>query len=226
MDRIRRLNNKFQVLITPHHIYHASFELLRGGWTDGSLAGYQVLEFDNLNDAQTEALRHPSIEWDKLILAHQYAFHNIGNLIQSTLEPYKYNITFEKHIMDRDTLKNTMFNRVINNGNRFTLLNGFNDIISYTIVNPYSENINNISNILSSNSRLRIIKKSVENGVIHIIGANDIGTTYEIGLYPTFLYEYYKWTKTHPNATNNVKSDVLIKAIQSQKMVDAGHTIR
>ena len=75
MNRIREHNNKFQVLITPALKYNTTYELLLGNWDDYNFRGFVVLEFNNLESALKESLKHPDLDWSKLLLTLQYPFY-------------------------------------------------------------------------------------------------------------------------------------------------------
>lgn len=226
MNRIREYNFRYQVLITPTMPYHTSFELMLGNWTDEHLRNYYILEFDNLGDAQCEAFKHPDLDWEKLVLLHQNAFYDLKNLIREVLNLHKFIGEFQPRIFSPEELKKTMFDRVMYYGKRFTLKFNMNDIIAFHIVNPYTKNLNEISNYLENESRLRINRKFINNGVIHLIGKTDVGTTYEIGLWPTMIAQWARWIEENPQISNENKKYTFIESIKKQDLLDNGFEIR
>lgn len=226
MNRIRKYKNYWQVLYTPCWIYSPSFEILRGFWDDDKLRNYYIREFETLSDAQCEAFKMPDIEWIRMVVMHKDAFHDLKDIIKKIIYGNNYIVDFEATFMDPDMAKESMFNRVMNNGRRFTLVNNMNDIISYHIVNPWSKNVNEIANVLQNDSRLRIIKRFTNNGVIHLVGKTEIGTTYEIGIWPTLLSQWAKWVRDNPNVNIEVKRDTLNKSLEMQKKLDSEYALR
>ena len=74
MNRIRKVDNMYQVLITPDIKISPDSALLIGNWSDESLRNFYVLQFESLNDAQAEAFKYPDIDWYKIVLNHKYIF--------------------------------------------------------------------------------------------------------------------------------------------------------
>ncbi len=226
MNRIREYNFRYQVLITPTMPYHTSFELMIGNWTDEHLRNYYILEFDNLGDAQCEAFKHPDLDWEKLVLMHQHSFYDLKKLIKEILDSHNFIGEIQPRIFSPEELKQTMFDRVMYYGKRFTLKFKMNDIIAFHIVNPFSKNLSEISNYLENDSRLRIIRKFVNNGVIHLIGKTDVGTTYEIGLWPTMIAQWARWVEENPHISNENKKYTFMESVKKQDQIDNGFEIR
>ncbi len=226
MNRIREYNFRYQVLITPTMPYHTSFELMLGNWTDEHLRNYYILEFDNLGDAQCEAFKHPDLDWEKLVLLHQHAFYDLKKLIKEILNSHNFIGEIQPRIFSPEELKQTMFDRVMYYGKRFTLKYKMNDVIAFHIVNPFTKNLNEVSEYLENDSRLRIIRKFVNNGVIHLIGKTDVGTTYEIGLWPTMIAQWARWAEENPQISNENKKYTFMESIKKQEQLDSGFEIR
>ena len=89
MNRIRKFGDTYQVLITPTQVSNAGFELLRGdlsSFDDSFLRNYTVLTFNTLAEAQVEAFNYPDVDWDSIVLLHNNAFVDLGQLIQQDLD--------------------------------------------------------------------------------------------------------------------------------------------
>lgn len=226
MNRIREYNYRYQVLITPTMPFNSSFELMLGNWTDEHLRNYYILEFDNLGDAQCEAFKHPDLDWDKLVLLHQNAFYDIQKIIKEILKSYNFIGEIQPRILSPEELKQNMFDRVMYYGKRFTLKYKMNDIIAFHIINPFTKNLEKVSEYLENDSRLKIIRKFVNNGVIHLIGKTDVGTTYEIGLWPTMISQWARWAEENPQISNENKKYTFMESIKKQEQLDSGFEIR
>jgi hypothetical protein len=226
MNRIREYNYKYQVIITPTIPNNCSFELMLGNWTDEHLRNYYVLEFDNLGDAQCEAFKHPDLDWSKLVLLHQNSFYDLTKLIKNVLSNHQFIGDLQPRILMPEELKNIMFDRILYFGKRFTLKYKMNDIIAFNIINPFSKNLNEVCVYLENDSRLKIFRKFINNGVIHLIGKTDIGTTYEITLWPTIVYQWAKWADVNQQVSNENKKYSFLEAIKKQEQLDNGFEIR
>jgi hypothetical protein len=226
MNRIREYNYRYQVLITPTMPTNSSFELMLGNWTDEHLRNYYILEFDNLGDAQCEAFKYPDLDWEKLVLLHQHAFYDIKIIIKEILKSYNFIGEIQPRILSPEELKQNMFDRVMYYGKRFTLKYKMNDIIAFHIINPFTKNLNKVSEYLENDARLKIIRKFVNNGVIHLIGKTAVGTTYEIGLWPTMIAQWARWAEENPQISNENKKYTFMESIKKQEQLDSGFEIR
>ena len=92
-NRIRKISNGYQVLTTPHRKYDVGFEFMLGSWTDETLLGFKVFEFNNYADAECEALRHPDINWEQLYEYHKDQYILFGEIIMNILN-YSKNSEF------------------------------------------------------------------------------------------------------------------------------------
>lgn len=220
MNRIRQHNGKHQVIITPHHRFDTGFELMLGNWTDSKLKNYSIKEFTNLEDAQCEALLYPDIDWLKIVLFHKEIYLKLHKIIKSELETNNFIVDFEAKIMTADELKNTMFNRVMQYGKRFNLSYNLNDIIGFHIINPWNSNLNEIKQILIKNKTLRISKIHEVKGSIKLIGVTDIGTTYEITLWPTLIAQWARWVSKEKNLSEKAIDDAFNDAVKAQEQIN------
>ena len=115
-----------------------------------------------------------------------------------------------------------MFERILNKNDNFVLAYDMNDLISFTIVNPWSRNLKEIAFHLKQYSRLNLTREYNVNGVIHLIGETDVNTTYEIVLYPTLIYHWKKWA----NLQNNPTKQSLDGILKQQKILDQSIILR
>lgn len=243
MNRIRRYEDIYQVLITPdvnnidyydtHNCYNAICDVnspdssfLLGSWLNPNIKNFIILEFTNMNDAMYESLKFPDINWDNIVRNHKYIFEELFLLINKILESYKFNVQFIPHLMSANELKEKIFDRVMDNGqrgNRFSLYQDFTDIINFTIVNPWFTTLDKISRILENNmcGYNKPKRKIINYGkIINLIGNTTFGTTYQIRLVPTLLYQYKVWDKLY------FKDPILLnKLIQIQNKLDADEAI-
>ena len=202
MNRIRKFNNKYQVLITPNYTTNPSIELLLGYILDENIMKFSIKEFDSLNDALALALSFPDLDWNKLILIHKDIFFQLNNTIKQNLNYHKFIYDYKFNILTPQQLKNLIFNRVMHNGKRFIEFYNFNDIISFDIINPYTNNLIQIKNVLKNISKLNIVKIIQTNTHIKLIGITQNNSPYEIRLWHTLMYDYIYWL--HINQLNPV----------------------
>jgi CRISPR/Cas system endoribonuclease Cas6 (RAMP superfamily) len=197
MNRIRKVNNKFQVLYTPNLIVTPYNKLLIGLWKDYDLKGFRIEEFDNIMDAQYQAFRMPDIDWYKLIRLNIDEYHQKCSYIKNELDKYNFNTHFEPHILTPQELKHITFERVLKFGSRFNPATHQNDIINITIVDPFSHNLLKICDLLKNNKVLNIRNKKIHsNKIIVLTGLTDLGLTYQITLVPSLIY---RWVKSNKN---------------------------
>jgi len=193
MNRIRKYNNVYQVLITPNFTTNPSIELLLGYILDENIIKFSIKEFDSLNDALALALSFPDLDWNKLISIHKDIFFQLNNTIKQNLNYHKFVYDYKYHILTPQQLKNLIFNRVMFNGKRFIEFYNFNDIISFDIINPYTNNLIQIKNVLKNISKLNIIKIIQTKTHIKLIGISQINSPYEIRLWNSLMYDYIYW---------------------------------
>lgn len=233
MNRIRKINDIYQVLITPDIRISPDSSLLIGNWEDESLRNYFVLQFDSLNDAQSEAYKFPDIDWYRMILNHEHIFKRLEHTIKTILDTNYLNVEFKPVLLDPETLKNTMFDRVIKGGDRFNLRYGMNDIINFIIINPWSNNLHNISKMLENyrshfnRDDLRIRSKKIIDGkIICLNGITEFGTIYEIRLIPTLLQQWSQWYKKNGFRNQEIANQLYDKYLQIQDTIDNNPVIK
>lgn len=203
MNRIRKVKEGFQVLVTPDITVSPDSAIIVGNWSDEYLRNYNVITFNNLNDAQVEAFKYPDIDWHRLVVNHQYIFNRLNNQIRKVINDNKFNVDIKSKLMDSEEFKNIMFERVLRGGERFNLKERFNDLICFTIVNPWSDVLHRVSKVLENHREylhrddLRIRKKKIIDGkIICLFGQTEYGTTYEIKLIPSLLHQWCLWKNT------------------------------
>jgi hypothetical protein len=226
MNRIRKVNSGYQVLITPHHKFDSQMEIMIGNWSDEKLTGYYVNEFNTLNEAMCEAFKYPDINWLKLVSDHVDVFEILTNIIRNVLKDGNFLTEFEPKLQSPIIVKNNMFHRVISGGSRFRLVYDLSDIMGFHIVNPWTQNCKEISQILEKIDRLRLFKKYTENGVIRLIGKTDLQTTYEIVIWPSMIAQYARWILANPLSTSNAKNYMYRHCLKLQKEVDEQTPVR
>jgi hypothetical protein len=200
MNRIREYNGGFQVLITPDIKISPDSSLLIGNWTDEKLRNYYVLQFSTFNDAMAEALNYPDIDWYRISLNHKYIYARLEGILKKIINDNGFVVEFQPKLLDGVTFKNVMMDRVMKGGDRFNLRYGMNDIINFTIINPWTNNLNVIANTIENyrsdtyRDDLRIrFKKVIDGKIICLYGVTEFGTMYVIKLIPTLLNQGVAW---------------------------------
>jgi len=235
-NRIREVAGGYQVLTTPHRKYDVGFEFMLGSWTDEGLLGFKILEFNNYADAECEALRHPDISWERLHEFHKDQYAKFGHIVTNVLDYSDITSNLFPHLMSPSEIKHVMMNRVSKaqqlmsiedyelfdeaTDTSFRLAYDMNDIISYTIVNPWTANLEQIQNLLMNETRLNLYKTHTSHGIIHLVGRTDIGSTYEIILCPSILYHFMLWKQDHHHCAAGRLTRELRKSVKLQKMID------
>lgn len=233
MNRIRKYNGVYQVLITPNIIMSPDSSLMLGNWEDEELRNFHIIEFSTLNEAQCEAYQYPDIDWYRIVLNHEYIFKRLSNQLNDILLENNFKADFIPRLMDPMTFKNTTFDRVMNGGDRFNLKNGLNDIISFIIVNPWTNNLHKIARQIETTRHhmyrddIRIRKKIiVDEKTIYLYGVTEIGTLFEIILMPSLIYQWYQWNIEHGGDKHDYSNKLYQETLISQCKIDKGSVIR
>lgn len=228
MNRIRKINDAlYQVLITPDIPISPDSALLIGNWTDTSLTGYCVETYHSLSDALSIAYNYPDIDWYKIVLNHQYIAQRLSEQIKKTLETHHINAIIEMKLMTPNEFKNTIFDRVLRNGERFNLRSNFSDLISFTITDMWTQNVIKMAQILE-NSReylfrddLRLRDRKIIDGKIIILyGVTEQGTTYMIRLLPTLLKQWVDWVNRTVCVNEPYAMNIYEKFLKQQQYLD------
>lgn len=225
MNRVLKIDDKFQVLCTPSFTSHASFEMQLNNWTDAKLRGYKVVEFETLQDAMDLAYKFPIVDWNRLVNFHEDAYEIITDAVKKSLHNGTFIVEIDSHLQNPTELKETIFKRVAHRGERFNLFYDANDIICINIINPWTRNLVEIANVLKNVPELRI--KQIYNTPTHItmIGFTDVGTTYEIRLWTSVIAQWARWV--HENKLNPYEYIGMLKQLkETQKRIDDNDMIR
>jgi hypothetical protein len=225
MNRIRKYNNSYQVLLSPHQRYNVGFEFLLGSWTDTGLMGFEVQTVDTYNEAENIASNYPDLNWEQLVLYHKDFYTFIKKEIISVIISSNITVNIEYTLLSPQETKDILFNRVINGqigaDNIYRLVYNMNDIISIVITNPWSSNLIELERHLVKHTRLNLFSKLQKNGIIHLIGRTDIGTTYEIILLPNLINHWINWKNKNTNHTSSLKN-----ILNTQKLIDNSPRLR
>jgi hypothetical protein len=208
---------------------------LLGSWTDDAMMGFAVNEYKNFNDAECEAEEHPDLNWDQLVDFHKDAYIVLKDHLQKILARTGIATTFKSLFMTPEQAKNTMFDRVIKgqemmkekqDTSGFRTVFNLNDIISFSITNPWSKNLHELELILMQSPGLRIFSRLEKNTIIHLIGRTDIGTTYEIVLMPSVLANWMDWRDLNKHLPQAHHLSTLKNCIRTQKIIDTTPILR
>jgi hypothetical protein len=229
MNRIRKINNHYQVFITPNSYALPSSNIdftltLLDNWYDTEFTDYHIIEFDNLQDAQFEAFKYPNIDWYKIVLFHKNIYDSLIININKIIFNHKLIVEFNSQLLSEEQLKNKIFEKLSTCNHTKSLSTEPNTVFGFSICNPWTSNLEKISKILTQNRELNIIGKTINKGVIYLIGKTPLGTTYEIILWPTMLYYLTKW-KTINNGKysnmENIYSNKCNNITELQKIIDS-----
>lgn len=225
MNRVRKYNKVFQVLVSPHQKYNTGFEFLLGSWTDAGIMGFKVKEFTSLYDAECEAQEQPDINWEQLVDYHKDIFVDLRKKVYDLVKDSGMVVQIKNNLMTPDQAKNIMFERVLNNDNEFRTVYDMNDIISFTLINPWSANIHELERRFIR-SNFNIFNSIKKNGIIMLVGRTDIGTTYEIILVPSVINNWLEWKKLNPHLSNAQHLNELKNCIKIQNLIDENKPLR
>ena len=227
MNRIRKINGIYQVLLTPNIRISPDSSLFLGNFEDPSLRNYEVINFNSMRDAMNEAFKYPDIDWYRIILNHEYIYQRLYTDIKKIIKKFNFNVQFIPKLMDPLTFKDTVFDRVLIGGDRYSLAYGMNDIISFTIVNPWISNLHQLAqrilqhkeHVYRDDLRIRH-KKIINNKIIYLYGQTEFGTLYEIKLVPTLLYQWAEWYKKYGYSKKPYAEKLYNKYLKLQDKMD------
>jgi hypothetical protein len=233
MNRIRKVENIFQVLITPSIKISPDSAIMMGNWDDSELRNFYVLEFQTLRDAECEAYKHPDIDWYRIVINHKYIFKRLETDLKRIIDDTGMTVDFYPNLMDSEMFKNTMFDRVANGGDRFSMRYGMSDLLSFTIVNPWSENLHKLSTAIENTREhlyrddMRIRSRRIVDGKIIVLnGVTEVGSVYEIKLLPTLIYHYGEWYKKTGYLNDKNAEKVFIETKKKQQSMDNNMILR
>jgi len=174
-----------------------------------------------------EALSHGDIDWYRLTMNHKYIYLRLKNSLEEIIKNSGLNMQFIPQLMTPDMFKNAVFDRVMNNGQRFTLRHGATDIISFIIVSPYTSNVQKLSKLIEfhrewlNRDDLRIRQKMiVDECIIYLYGTTEFGTIYEIKLIPSLLHEWSVWYLKQGFKNPQYADQLYKETLKNQKNLD------
>lgn len=217
MNRIRNINNKYEVLINNNYTTNPSIEVSLGELFNTQLRNYEIKIFDNLQDALNLAYNYPPLNFNKMHSDCVDNFKKLTYLINKILK--EQNVNIKPKLLEPEEIKNMLFDRILQKGRRFTFYYNFNDIISFDIINPYYHNLIEISSILQQTKELRIIK--IEKTLTHIkvIGLTDNNITYEIRLWTSILFNFMTWIINNNKNLLDYMNELQLK-LNEQNLLD------
>lgn len=230
MNRVRRVGSTYQCLLSPHRKYDTGFESLIGSWTDESMIGFEVRTYPTYTEAECQAIEMPDINWDRLVEFHKDQYMFLKNVINNVLERTDIATDFKHYLATPIQAKNRMFDRVIKGQNMlaernstlgFRTVYNMNDIISFVIVNPWSQNLRTLADKFIRTERLNIFNKIEKDGAIQLVGRTDIGTTYEILLVTSVINNWIVWREKNTHISPDRVKSALKNCIKTQKLIDA-----
>lgn len=221
MNRIRELDDKFQVLVTPTYSTSPAMEIMLGNWSDAKLRGFKVVNCNTMQDAIGIAYQYPDINWNKIISMHTDVYYRITDIVRDVLKKNNFIVELDAHLMEPSEFKHTMFDRVSKLGERYTIFYNANDVICINIINPWSHNLETIAAILRPIRELRIKQIVKTKSFICLIGVTDIGTTYEIRLWTTIISQWARWIFTN-KLDGNKYLHILSNICETQQNIDDG----
>lgn len=224
MNRIRRIDNIYQCIITPHRKYDTEFEYMLGSWTDESMIGFEVKTYSSYAEAECDAMDMPDIDWDKLVEYHKESYFFLRDRLSKIIRMCSIAADFKHCLATPHQIKNRMFDRVIM-GNKttsgFRLVHDMNDIISFVIINPWTHNLKKLAAILIQSERLDIFNKIEKEGTIHLIGKTNIGTSYEILLMTSIVHNWVIWKEKNETNSDEHNKFALKNCLKTQQLIDS-----
>jgi hypothetical protein len=226
MNRIRFNNGKYEVLITPFNQLDSGMQKFVGEWTNTSFGRFNVKTFDNMRDANELALQMPDVDWNKLVSDHKYCFIDLRNKVKNIINESELILSYEPTLMTSEQIKNLIFERVLKHGQRFTTTRNMNDIISLNISNPWSQNLDELADLIKKELSLKLVSMQRNGNVINFIGKTDIGTTYEINLWPSLIHNWAKWAIARPELSERELNESYVEMSKLQKKIDSSYVLR
>jgi len=217
MNRIRNINNKYEVLINNNYTTNPSIEVSLGELFNTQLRNYEIKIFDNLQDALNLAYNYPPLNFNKMHSDCVDNFKKLTYIINKILK--EQNVNIKPKLLLPEEIKNMLFDRILQKGRRFTFYYNFNDIISFDIINPYYHNLIQLINILQQTKELRIIKIEKTFTHIKVIGLTDNNITYEIRLWTSILFNFMTWIKNNNKNLLDYMNELQLK-LNEQNLLD------
>lgn len=217
MNRIDIIKGKYVVLITPPYFNTINCEAILDNWYDVQFSNFTLMQFDRLEDAQFEALKYPDIDWYKIVSSHVELKKTIEKNVQEVIHHGKIICDMKVTLCSPEELKKNIIQRVINTKNYLNATFGISDIVTVTITNSWTRNLEFIASLLFRTKKLKIFDKMNKPPSIYLFGKTDVGTTYSIVLIPTHIHNVIQWL----GENNNPASDAIFaKALEQQAQID------
>lgn len=206
MNRIRKIDNKYQVLINENYKTNPSIELTLGSLLAKEyLKDYEIKEYATMREAMHQAYNLPDINFEKIYSDCIDVFKILNKEIKETIKNLECDYT--PYLLGPQQIKNVIFDRVKEKGRRFSFYN-FNDIIAFDVSVNYPVELERIIKYLINNKNLRIIRRVDNDTNIRLIGLTWNNITYEIRLWihemKSLMYWIYKNNKNVSDYTNEI----------------------
>ena len=219
MNRIRKSEGKYQVLISPRNdIVKVLFER----WIS-NLPSMTIEVFDNIDDAQVEAFSMPDINWAMLIKDHQSELERLKKLVNKSIKTRDIKIELKARLKSPGSLKNKVFNEVLSYRNRLAT-DIIDDIVGIRIVNPWTKNLVDLAEALEKTPDLKIFEKSMDKKekILTLHGRTILGTVYEIQLMSPLMEQWYNWKVTVQNHSGlkDAVDQIYQKMVSQQEVID------
>ena len=197
MNRIQEFNGQFQVLIS------GTTEDFLGRLSRFSVSNTYLENYNTLEEAQIKSFSLPDLNWFTIVNYHKHEYKRLTNDIKEIINTENITILFENKLKTPEELKESVFNRLNHYKNEFILDDNINDIISFHISNPWTENIIKLSNLFQKNNKLNIkFVKNKDNKIFNLIGINNNNTSYSIYLYPSVIYKFIRLSMNKKDKSN------------------------
>lgn len=228
MNRIRRVGDIYEVLVTPNITFDSDMELIAGNWTDPYLKGFYIKDFDNEQDAYYFSATMPDMDWMKLIRMNKDFKPIVHDKVEKILDSHGFTYNIETVLMTPVQLKNTIFDRVKNSGKRFTLASNLNDVLTVIVTNPWYNNLEDMAQVLKKVHDLRIKKIIRKNKTVTLVGVNHMGTSYEIKLMPTLIRHAIEWKDNNVHNSSSFRTFIgtMNELLKLQKKIDKETLLR
>ena len=195
MNRIRKINNQYQVLITPHNSTEAESEYLLAQWSNEEVDDYNIKTFSTMEQAYNESCKYPNINWKFFYLYYIDMFHFLKANIYEAIHTFSIHndsvntailtshpIKMMYYLMSEEEIKNKFFDRVDIKKNLFRPVYDFSDILIFKIICKNKEQMELIKQIIPYNKVFKIIKVFTNQQKYILTGKTPIGTTYQIDI--------------------------------------------
>lgn len=226
MNRIRKHNGIYQVLMTNDLNNGYDSTVMMNKFSDYDISRFYIVDFTNMNDALYASLQLQDIDWEKVAINHSYIYKRLCNTIQEIIRTNKLQCNIVCEMLSGDQLKHVMFNRVMGLSN---IIYENLSLITITIHANWTQQLETIIKYLETytyhfkRDDLRLkTKKKIDDKIYVLYGQTELGTTYNIKLMPSLIYNFVENVKTNKETINandtTMKYNELLKV---QNIIDA-----